>query len=152
MSERIFIDPRYDGRIIRRAFALESCLNLSPLFMLVWPRYTLELIVLHPRHINPTSILLFRFVAGLFLAGCTTPLVIGYQNTKQGMETRRPAYYIPGLGEVVFIHFLLNDILTAMSSPQHAVFSVKGGVTALSMLLPSFAWRIYALFVQPSVF
>ena len=152
MSDRIVVDPQYPGRTIKRAFAIESLLNLTSIIAITHPREILSRILLHPHHINPTSILLIGLIGSLFIAGCTTPLVFGLRDTKRGIEIRRPAYYALGLGELFFIPLLLADVIRARENPKEAVLSVKGGLVAVVVLLPPLLWRVYVLFVRPEMF
>ena len=152
MADRIVIDPHLRGTVIKRAFAIESLLNLTSIIAITHPREVLSRILLHPNHINPASILFIRLIGSLFIAGCTTPLVFGLTDTKRGIEIRRPAYYALGLGEVFFIPLLLADVMKARENPKEAVLSVKAGLIAIGALLPPLLWRVYVLFVRPEMF
>ncbi|KAH6906608.1 hypothetical protein BKA70DRAFT_1386270 [Coprinopsis sp. MPI-PUGE-AT-0042] len=140
--------PSHTGSVIRKAFLAEACLNLFTLPLITNPRWTLGLLLKHPSHINPASILFARLFGGIIVGGLTSALLAGYSNTRNGIESRRVVYLILGVGEAALIPMLA---LEAMKDGRDAALSVKVAFISIACLVPGLLWRLYVLGVKPEL-
>jgi hypothetical protein len=140
-------DPAHTGSVIRKAFVLEAIANLFTIPLITNTRFVLSFLLLHPSHINPSSILFARLFGGIIVGGLTSALLIGATNTRNGIESRRPTYVLLGLGEVCLLPILALE--AAKGNGRDAAISVKVAVLSIGMLAPPLMWRLFVLFVKP---
>ncbi|KAF3043467.1 hypothetical protein E8E12_009064 [Didymella heteroderae] len=142
-------DPQTDGSTIRKAFLAEAIANLCTIPLITNTSWVLSLILNHPSDINPSSILFARLFGGLVVGGLTSALLVGYTNTRNGVESRRPTYLLLGVGEALLIPILVNEMLK--DGGRDAAVSKKVAGISIGMLLPPLLWRIYVLGVRPDL-
>jgi hypothetical protein len=142
-------DASQNGSTIRKAFLAEAIANLFTIPLITNTRWTLSLLLNHPSHINPTSILFARLFGGIVVGGLTSALLAGYSNTCNGIESRRVVYLMLGLGEAMLIPVLLLEALKGGS--KDAALSVKVAVGSILCLAPPLIWRLYVLVVRPDL-
>jgi hypothetical protein len=146
---KIKLDPACTGSTVRRAFLIEAILNLCSFPLITHPRLVLSIILNHSSYINPASILFAKLFGGVVIGGLTPGLLYGYQNTRQGIDSRRSVYYALGLGEIILIPLLLQE--AAKDGKSDAALSTHGALGAIMMLAPPLLWRIYVLFGHPEM-
>lgn len=142
-------DSHENGSTIRKAFVLEAVANLFTIPLITNTRWVLSFLLLHPSHINPSSILFARLFGGLVVGGLTTALLAGATNTRNGIESRRPTYLLLGIGEACLLPILAIE--AAKGSGRDAALSVKVAVGCMGMLAPPLLWRLYVLCVRPDL-
>jgi|TARA_R110002003_G_scaffold32_9_gene1982 hypothetical protein len=145
----IIPDPHQDGTIVRRAFLLEATLNLFTIPLLTHTRLILSHLLLHPSHINPSSILFARLFSGIVIFGLTSALLAGASNTRNGIESRRPTYLLLGLGEACLLPIL--GVEAAKGGGRDAALSVRAAVACMGMLAPPLMWRVYVCVWRPEL-
>jgi hypothetical protein len=145
----IIPDPAHTGSVIRKAFVLEALANLFTIPLITNTRFVLSFLLLHPSHINPTSILFARLFGGIIVGGLTSALLVGATNTRNGIESRRPTYLLLGMGEVCLLPMLVLE--AAKGNGADAAISVKAAVVSMGMLAPPLMWRLFVLFVKPEL-
>jgi hypothetical protein len=145
----IIPDPTYTGSTIRKAFVLEAIANLFTIPLITNTRFVLSFLLLHPSHINPSSVLFARLFGGIIVGGLTSALLAGATNTRNGIESRRPTYLLLGLGEVCLLPMLALE--AAKGNGPDAALSVKVAVVSIGMLAPPLMWRLYVLLVRPDL-
>jgi hypothetical protein len=141
--------PSHDGSVIRKAFLAEAFANLFTIPLITNTRWTLGLLLKHPSHINPTSILFARLFGGIIVGGLTSALLAGYSNTRNGIESRRIVYLLLGMGEALLIPMLVLEALK--NGGRDAALSVKVAVGSIVCLLPPLVWRLYVLGIKPEL-
>lgn len=139
--------PSPPGSVIRKAFLTESIFNLFTIPLFTHPRTILGYLLARPAEINPSSIFLARLVAGL-VVGALTP-GLWYGATRAGAAARRPVYYMLGGGEAVLIPLLIKEALK--HGDRTAALSETAAWVSVAMIGPPFLWRLYAMFVKPSI-
>jgi len=142
-------DPSQDGSAIRKAFVLEAAANLFTIPLITNTRFVLSFLLLHPSHINPSSVLFARLFGGLVVGGLTSALLAGATNTRNGIESRRPTYLLLGLGEACLLPILAMEATKGGSAD--AALSVKTAAVCMGLLAPPLVWRLYVLFLRPDL-
>jgi hypothetical protein len=142
-------DPSQNGSTIRKAFVLEAAANLFTIPLVTNTRFVLSFLLLHPSHINPSSILFARLFGGLVVGGLTSALLAGATNTRNGIESRRPTYLLLGLGEACLLPILAIE--AAKGGSVDAALSAKVAVVCMGMLAPPLVWRLFVLLVRPDL-
>jgi uncharacterized membrane protein len=140
--------PSHTGSVIRKAFLGEAFLNLFTLPLITNTPWTLGLLLKHPSHINPTSILFARLFGAIIVGALTSALLAGCTNTRNGIESRRVVYLVLGVGEAALVPLLL---LEAMKDGRDAALSVKVALVSVACLVPGLLWRCYVLGVNPDL-
>jgi hypothetical protein len=140
--------PSHTGSVIRKAFLAEAIANLFTIPLITHTRWTLGLLLKHPSHINPASILFARLFGGIVVGGLTSALLAGYSNTRNGIESRRIVYLLLGMGEALLIPMLVSETL---KDGKDAALSVKVAVASIACLVPPLIWRLYVLCVKPEL-
>jgi hypothetical protein len=140
--------PSHTGSAIRKAFLAEAIANLFTIPLITHTRWTLGLLLKHPSHINPASILFARLFGGIIVGGLTSALLAGYSNTRNGIESRRVVYLMLGMGEALLIPMLVAE---ALKDGRDAALSVKVAVASIACLVPPLIWRLYVLCVKPEL-
>jgi hypothetical protein len=142
-------DPSQNGSTIRKAFVLEAAANLFTIPLITNTRFVLSFLLLHPSHINPSSILFARLFGGIVVGGLTSALLAGATDTRNGIESRRPTYLLLGLGEACLLPILAIE--AGKGGSADAALSVKVAVVCMGMLAPPLLWRLFVLFVRPDL-
>jgi hypothetical protein len=148
-NPNIVPDPSQDGSTIRKAFVAEALANLFTVPLITNTRWVLSFLLLHPAHINPSSILFARLFGGIVVGGLTTALLAGATNTRNGIESRRPTYLLLGIGEACLLPILAIE--AAKGGASDAALSVGVAVGCMGMLAPPLLWRLYVLLVRPDL-
>lgn len=128
-------------------FLAEATANLFTLPLITHTRATLSFLLINPRQIKPAAILFARSFTVLIIGGLTTGLLVGATNTRNGIESRRPVYFLLGLGEALLIPLLALEIVKG--GARDAALSPKMAVAGIATLLPGLIWRLYVLCVRP---
>ncbi|KAJ9652370.1 hypothetical protein H2198_008374 [Neophaeococcomyces mojaviensis] len=145
----IELDPQNDGSIVRKAFLIESILNLTSIPLITNTHIVLSYVLDNPAYINPASILFARLFGGIIVGGLTSALWAGLPNTKTGIESRKVVYLMLGMGEVLLIPILAVEATKGGS--KDAALSVRACVATIACLLPPLLWRAFVLFVRPEM-
>ncbi|KAK4687291.1 hypothetical protein P7C73_g2809, partial [Tremellales sp. Uapishka_1] len=145
----ISLDAHHPGTTVRRAIILEAFLNLLSFPLLTHTRTVLSLLLLHPHHINPSSVLFARLFGGIIIGGLTPLLLCAVPNTRIGIDSRRTAYIALGLGEVLLIPLLVHQ--ATLGGKGDAALSPTAAIVSIGMLLPPLLWRVYTLFIAPTM-
>jgi hypothetical protein len=148
-NPRIAPDPSQDGSVIRKAFVAEACANLFTIPLVTNTHWVLSFLLLHPAHINPSSVLFARLFGGIIVGGLTSALLAGATNTRNGIESRRPTYMLLGLGEACLLPILAID--AAKGGSADAALSAGTAIGCIGMLAPPLMWRLYVLLVRPDL-
>jgi len=149
ISPRIQLDPAHPGTAVRKAFLIEGLLNFASFPLITHPRFCLSLLLNNPSQVNASSAFFAKFFGGLVVGALGPALLYGYQNTRQGIESRKTVYVSLGLGECVMIPLLLGEAMKGGGSD--AALSVRAALGAIMLLAPPLLWRIYVLFVRPEM-
>jgi hypothetical protein len=148
-NPKITPDPSQNGSTIRKAFVAEAMANLFTIPLVTNTRWVFSFLLLHPAHINPSSILFARLFGGIIVGGLTSALLAGATNTRNGIESRRPTYLLLGLGEACLLPILAIE--AAKGGGPDAALSVGVAVGCMAMLAPPLVWRLYVLLVRPDL-
>jgi hypothetical protein len=148
-NPKIIPDPQQNGSTIRKAFVAEAIANLFTIPLITNTRWVLSFLLLHPSHINPSSILFARLFGGIVVGGLTSALLAGATNTRNGIESRRPTYLLLGVGEALLLPILAIE--ASKGGSKDAALSVGASVAVMGMLAPPLAWRLYVLLVRPDL-
>ena len=148
-SGRIQLDPAHPGTTVRKAFLIEALLNLGSFPLITHPRFCLSLLLNNPSQVNASSVFFARFFGGLVVGALTPGLLYGYQNTRQGIESRKTVYVSLGLGECVLIPLLIAEAMKG--GGRDAALSVHAALAAILLLAPPLLWRIYVLYFRPEM-
>ena len=145
----IELDPQHDGSVVRKAFLIESILNLFSIPLITNTRTVLSYALRNPAHINPASIFFSRLFGGLIVGGLTSALWAGLPNTITGIESRKIVYITLGMGEVLLIPIIALEAMKGGGAD--AALTVRGCLATIACLLPPLLWRGYVLFVRPEM-
>jgi hypothetical protein len=143
------LDPQNTGSVVRKAFLIESILNLFSIPLITNTSTVLSYVLNHPSHINPSTILFTRLFGGIIVGGLTSALWAGLPNTRSAMESRKTVYITLGMGEVLLIPILAME--ATKGGNKDAALSVKACVATIFALLPPLLWRVYVLYVKPEM-
>lgn len=143
-------DPSNNGQTIRKAFLLEATANLMSFPIITNTHFVLSFLLNDPSHINPSSVLFARLFGGIVIGGLTPPLLAGYTNTRNGIESRRVTYTLLGLGECLLIPMLLLE--ASKGGSKDAALSVRAALGSIALLAPPLLWRLYCMFIRPDIF
>ena len=148
----IQVDPAHTGKTVRKAFLLESVLNLFTLPLIFAPQRVLSWIILDPLvRINPATVLFARCFGGLVVGALTPALWLGLPQTKTAIESRRTVYLLLAGGEIALIPLLVDQVMKGGDVQAGAAISVKVALMAIAGLLPPLLWRMYVLFARPEM-
>lgn len=145
----IVLSKTHNGSLVRKAFFIESILNLGVLPVITHPHAVLSAILIDKSQVTPATILLARVFSGLVVAGLNTALWMGLPNTRNAIESRRTTYYTLGMGEAIIIPMLLVE--AAKKGGIDAALSVHACWAGIASLAPLLIWRAYVLFVDPNM-
>jgi hypothetical protein len=148
-SSRVQLDPAAPGTTVRKAFLIEALLNAGSFPLITHPRFCLSLLLNNPSQINASSVFFARFFGGLVVGALTPGLLYGYQNTRQGIESRKTVYMALGVGECFLIPLLIIEAMKG--GGRDAALSVHAALSAIFLLAPPLMWRIYAMFIRPEM-
>lgn len=143
----ITIDPSAQGHQIRLALVVESALNIFfSLYILLYPSHALYHLSYSPRYVNPLSSSLLHILA-IMVWTITVPLLLAIPNTRQGIESRVPAYLTLGTSEV----FLLGMLgwLGFVKGEGETGVSDRAVAILASNITGALAWRVFVLWVKP---
>ncbi|KAK8843526.1 hypothetical protein IAR55_007186 [Kwoniella newhampshirensis] len=142
-------DPHHPGSAVSRAFLIEAVLNFASFPLITHPRFVLSLLLLHPHHINPSTVLFARLFGGLVVGVLTPLLLAGIPNTRNAIESRRITYLSLGLGECLLVPLLIREALKG--GKDTAALSVRAAIGGIMCLAPPLAWRLYVLLARPDL-
>ena len=152
INPMIQVDPAHTGKTVRKAFFLESVLNLFTLPLIFAPQRVLSWIVLDPLvRINPATVLFARCFGGLVVGALTPALWLGLPQTKTAIESRRTVYLLLAGGEIALIPLLIDQAIKGGDVKAGAAISVKVALMAIAGLLPPLMWRMYVLLARPQM-
>jgi hypothetical protein len=143
------LDPRNDGSTVRKAFLLESILNLGTIPLITHPRTILPYLLAHPNQINSTTIFFARLFGVIVVAALTPGLWAGARNTRNGIESRSVMYITLGGAELVLIPMLMNEVMKG--GRGSAVLGYWTALMGVFSVTPPLLWRIWVLFVKPEM-
>lgn len=151
------LDPHHTGKTIRKAFLLESILNLFTLPLIFFPRPILSYLLLnfHPTNQNSTennaTVFFAQCFGGLVVGALTPALWYGLPQTKSSIESRRPTYILLAGGEIFLIPLLISQALKGGDVASGAAISPLVAVLAMGGLVPPLVWRGYVLLGRPEL-
>ena len=146
------LDPHHTGKTIRKAFLLESILNLFTLPLIFFPRPILSFLLLNPeKDLNNAVTFFARCFGGLVVGALTPALWCGLPNTKSSIESRRTTYILLAGGEIFLIPLLISQALKGGDVASGAAISPMVAVLAMGGLVPPLAWRGYVLLARPEL-
>lgn len=117
---------------IQRVFLTEAILNLLPFPLITHTKSTLSQILLHPYHINPTSILFTRLFGEIIIGVLAPVLLLAYPNGPNAVKGRRAPYYAFGLSEVILIPMLAMEAMKG--GKADAALSIKACLTGIGFM------------------
>ncbi|KAF2120864.1 hypothetical protein BDV96DRAFT_279089 [Lophiotrema nucula] len=142
----ITIDPQAPGTNFRIALAVESALNIGfAAYILIDPTTALKFLAADTSLINPLAKSVISLM-GISTFIITVPMLISIQNTRRGIESRVPTYYLLGAGELLFIALFTY---LGIKGEKETGISSKALVSATGNLLPPLAWRVFVLGFKP---
>jgi Na+-driven multidrug efflux pump len=146
------LDPHHTGKTIRKAFLLESILNLFTLPLIFFPRPILSFLLLNPEQDLNNAVTFFAQCFGGLVVGALTPaLWYGLPQTKSSIESRRPTYILLAGGEAFLIPLLISQALKGGDIERGAAISPLVAVLAMGGLVPPLVWRGYVLLRRPEL-
>ena len=145
----IELDPQNDGSSVRKAFILESILNLGTIPLITHPRTILPYLLAHPTQINSTTVFFARLFGVIVVAALTPGLWAGARNTRNGIESRSVIYITLGGAEVLLIPMLMNEVMKG--GERNAVLGYWTALMGVLSVTPPLLWRIWVLFVKPEM-
>lgn len=150
------LDPHHTGKTIRKAFLLESILNLFTLPLIFFPRLILSFLLLNfdptkNSSQNNATVFFAQCFGGLVVGALTPALWYGLPQTKTSIESRRPTYILLAGGEIFLIPLLISQALKGGDVERGAAISPLVAVLAMGGLVPPLAWRGYVLLGRPEL-
>ncbi|KAG9689473.1 hypothetical protein KCU95_g8009, partial [Aureobasidium melanogenum] len=145
-SGDIEVDPSAPGSVMRFALGFETVANVvGGTWMVFFPQSFLGMLVNSPSDMTPTAVT-WTQVTGALVYALAAPLVLAFPNSRRGIESRAPAYYTLGAGEVGVTAVTLYK---AFADGGDSGWTKNALLGASSALLPALAWRLYVLFGKP---
>jgi hypothetical protein len=150
------LDPHHAGATIRKAFLLESILNLFTLPLIFFPRPILSYLLLNfdptkNSSQNNATVFFAQCFGGLVVGALTPALWCGLPNTKSAIESRRTTYILLAGGEILLIPLLISQALKGGDVARGAAISPLVAVLAMGGLVPPLVWRGYVLLGRPEL-
>jgi hypothetical protein len=148
--QAVEVDPTARGNVIRGALLFESIANIPfAVACFVYTRPFMELFVVDPSNITPVA-LSFMQLIGVSTIMISILMWLAIPNTRSGIESRRPTYYMLIVAEIMMLSlwyyqgWVLGEEASGMSK--------KGIIMAMQNIAPLVVFRGISLFLMPQWF
>ena len=148
--QAVEVDPSAPGTIIRWAFIFESLANLPfAVACFVYTREFMEYFVVDPSNITPVSLSFLQLV-GVSTIMISVLMWLAIPNTRSGIESRRPTYYMLITAETIMLSLWYYQ--GWVLGEEASGLKKKGLEMAMMNIVPLVIFRGISLFFMPQWF
>lgn len=148
--QAVEVDPSAPGTVIRGALLFESLANIPfAVACLAYPRWFMEFFVANPADITPVSVSFLQLV-GVSTIMLSFLMWSAIPNTRSGIETRRPTYYMLLIAESLMLSLWYYQ--GWVLGEEGSGLQKNGVLKAMSNIVPLVIFRGVSLFLMPQWF